>query len=62
MLTTVEIDYDCGNNCHYAIPTTLRDDQSALRSATLIDTLAALADAQHERECPDLTAATGATR
>ncbi len=54
-MTTVTIDYDCTNRCTYSIPTTLAGDQSALRHASLIDTLAALADAQHERECPHAT-------
>jgi hypothetical protein len=49
--TTVTVDYDpCG--CTYTIPTSLSGDQSALRHAPLIDTLTALADAQHQRECP----------
>ncbi|MFE7871646.1 hypothetical protein ACFUYE_15000 [Micromonospora humida] len=50
-MITVTVDYDCPNACRYTIPTTLVGDQSALRHATLIDTLA---DAQHDRECPVL--------
>lgn len=48
---TIECD-DCGHT--YTVPTTLREDQSALRHAALVDTIGALVDAQHERECPDL--------
>jgi len=51
-MTTVTIDYDCPNACRYSIPTTLADSQSALSNAPLVDTLAALVDAQHDRECP----------
>lgn len=54
-MTTVTIDFDCPNACRYDIPTTLRDDQMALRHAPLIDTLDQLAQAQHERECPHAT-------
>lgn len=50
--TVVTIEYDCGNGCRYDIPATLAADQLALRQAALIDTLAMLADAQHDRECP----------
>lgn len=54
-MTTVTVDYDCPNLCTYTIPTTLNGDQSALRHASLIDTLTGLADTQHDRECPHTT-------
>lgn len=52
-MTTVKIEYDCPSQCTYTVPTTLHDDQTALRHATLVDTLAALVDVQHEQDCPD---------
>ncbi|MFJ8690219.1 hypothetical protein [Micromonospora wenchangensis] len=60
-MTTVTVDYDCPTRCTYTIPTTLAGDQSALRHASLIDTLGMIADAQHDRECPALHTA-GADR
>ncbi|WP_341719831.1 hypothetical protein QQG74_09090 [Micromonospora sp. FIMYZ51] len=51
-MTTVTVEYDCFNACRYDIPTALKDSQSALSNAALIDTLTAMADAQHDRECP----------
>jgi hypothetical protein len=50
MTTTIEITYACG--CTYAVPTTLADDQSALRHATLVDTITVLIDTQHDAACP----------
>lgn len=49
-MTTITIEYD-GCDCRYEVPTTLAEDQSALRNSALVDTLVALVDAQHESVC-----------
>jgi hypothetical protein len=51
MAQIVEIDYDCG--AHYEIPTTMPETGSMLHHASLIDTLAGLADAQHASDHPE---------
>jgi hypothetical protein len=49
--TTVTVEYDCG--CRYDIPTRIPAGGSALHHHAAVDTVADLADAQHDRECPD---------
>lgn len=47
-MTKITIVYDCGRS--YTIPSTLGQDNLAIKNAALIDTLSLMADAQHAQE------------
>ena len=52
-MTIVTVEYDCGYAT--AIPTRLRDDQSALHQPAAIGMAVDLCDAEHEANCQTCT-------